>query len=380
MKIGITCYPTHGGSGVVATELGKLMADRGHLVHFVTDHIPFRLGKFHRNIFYHKVEVNDYPVFRYPPYDLALASRLAQVIKTFDLDVLHVHYALPHAVAAYMAKQMVGDRVKIVTTLHGTDITVLGHDASLRDLIRFIIEKSDYVTAVSNNLIEETKKLIAPNKHIELVYNFVDPKQYFPRPKGDIRHTFADSDEKILIHISNFRPVKRTKDVIDIFYRVHQKVRSKLLLVGDGPDWCSVREKVERLGLTEHVHFLGKLDDVSEVVCASDVMLLPSEYESFGLVALEAMSCGVPTVATNVGGVPEVILHGKTGFLAEVGDIEKMAEYSIQILQNDILKEQLTAQCIQRANEAFHYDEITDQYERIYRNVFRTSVSGLGLS
>jgi N-acetyl-alpha-D-glucosaminyl L-malate synthase BshA len=369
LKIGITCYPTHGGSGVIAAELGKMLADKGHSVHFITDHIPFRLGKFHRNIFYHKVEVYDYPVFRHPPYDLALSSHLAQVAVAHSLDVLHVHYALPHAVAAYLAKQMVGDRLKVVTTLHGTDITVLGHDPSLRDLIRFAIEKSDAVTAVSKNLIDLTNQLIGADKEIKLVYNFIDKRQYFPQSLPEIRHTFAEPEEKLLIHISNFRPVKRTMDVIDIFAKVRADIPSKLILVGEGPDWCAVHDQVKRMGLAPHVHFLGKQDEVSQLISLADVTLLPSETESFGLVALEAMACGVPTVGTNAGGLPEVVVHGETGYLTDIGDVSRMAMYVIDLLKDNELHQRLSEAGLQRASHYFCSDDITAQYEQIYRSV-----------
>jgi N-acetyl-alpha-D-glucosaminyl L-malate synthase BshA len=369
LNIGITCYPTHGGSGVVATELGKLLAEKGHQVHFITDHIPFRLGRFHRNIYYHKVEVSDYPVFRYPPYSLALSSRLAQVATEHRLDLLHVHYALPHAVAAYLAKKMVGDHLKIVTTLHGTDITVLGHDPSLKDLLRFAIDQSDAVTAVSQSLIDDTYKLIGPKKEIELVHNFIDKREYFPRNTEHVRLNFAEPDEKLLLHISNFRPVKRTRDVIEIFAKVRESVPSRLLLVGDGPDLCAIQCMAREMGLSEYIHFLGKQDEVSEIISLADVMLLPSETESFGLVALEGMACGVPTVATRVGGIPEVVVHGETGFLSNLGNVDEMAKYVIQICRDDELRQKLSAACIDRALHFFCSDDITVQYEQIYQNV-----------
>lgn len=373
MNIGITCYPTHGGSGVVATELGKLLAEKGHHVHFITDHIPFRLGRFHRNIYYHKVEVSDYPVFRYPPYSLALSSRLAQVAREHKLDLLHVHYALPHAVAAYLAKQMVGDHLKIITTLHGTDITVLGHDPSLKDLLRFAIDQSDAVTAVSQSLIDDTYKLIGPKKIIQLVYNFIDKREYFPRDLLEHRLKFAEPHEKLLLHISNFRPVKRTRDVIEIFAKVREIVPCRLLLVGDGPDCCAIQSMAREMGLTDYIHFLGKQDEVAEIICLADVMLLPSETESFGLVALEGMACGVPTVATRVGGIPEVVIHGETGFLSNVGNTEEMAKYVIQICNDGNLRKKLASACLDRALHVFCSDDITDQYERIYHNVMLAS-------
>lgn len=369
LKIGITCYPTLGGSGVVATELGKLLAEKGHEVHFITHSMPFRLGKFDKNIFYHEVEVNDYHVFKFPPYDLALASKQAQVAKNEQLDLLHVHYAIPHAVCALLAKQMVGDHLKVVTTLHGTDITVLAQDESLSDLIRYAINQSDAVTAVSNDLIMETRKTLAIKKPIELTYNFVDKRVYYPRDVVSLRKEFASSEEKLIIHISNFRPVKRVMDVIDIFYRVNLVVPSRLMFVGEGPDLSKVMARVRELSLMDRVIFCGKQEDVAQIISLSDVMLLPSEKESFGLVALEAMACGVPTVGSNAGGIPELITHGETGYLEAIGDTEKMAEDVIGLLQDDELYQRFAKACLFRARNTFCNDLITLQYEQIYYNV-----------
>lgn len=316
LKIGITCYPSLGGSGVVATELGKLLAEKGHEVHFISHSVPFRLGGYHKNIFYHEVEVSDYYVFRYPPYDLSLATKMAQVAKTQGLDVLHVHYAVPHAVCAFLAKQMVGDSLKVVTTLHGTDITVLAQDESLKDLIRLAINESDAVTSVSLDLTRETREVLDITRDIDLTYNFVDERVYYPRDAAGCRADFAEPGEQVLMHISNFRPVKRVADVVDIFHRVNEEVPSKLLLVGEGPDLPKIQLKIKELGLSDRVHFLGKQDDIAHVISMADILLLPSEKESFGLVALEAMACGVPTVGTIAGGIPELVKHGETGFLA----------------------------------------------------------------
>lgn len=369
LKIGITCYPTLGGSGVVATELGKLLAEKGHEVHFITHSMPFRLGKFDRNIFYHEVEVNDYYVFKYPPYDLSLASKLAQVAQLEGLDLLHVHYAIPHAVCALLAKQMVGDHLKVVTTLHGTDITVLAQDESLSDLIRYAINQSDAVTAVSQDLIEETRRLLSIDKPIDLAYNFVDKRVYYPREVTALRKEFAQPDEKILIHISNFRPVKRVTDVVEIFNQVSKDVPSRLLFVGEGPELSKVLCRVKELGLLDRVTFCGKQDDVAQLLSLSDVMLLPSEKESFGLVALEAMACGVPTVASNTGGIPELIVHGESGFLADIGDIDQMADYTKQLLTDSVLYEKVTEACLYRARYTFCNDLITRQYEEMYYRV-----------
>ncbi|TDF99376.1 N-acetyl-alpha-D-glucosaminyl L-malate synthase BshA [Paenibacillus piri] len=369
LKIGITCYPTLGGSGVVATELGKLLAEKGHEVHFITHSMPFRLGKFDKNIFYHEVEVNDYYVFKYPPYDLSLASKLAQVAQLEELDLLHVHYAIPHAVCAILAKQMVGDRLKVVTTLHGTDITVLAQDESLSDLIRFAINQSDAVTAVSQDLIHETRTLLDIEKPIDLAYNFVDKRVYYPREVAMLRKEFAQPDEKILVHISNFRPVKRVTDVVEIFDRVSKDVPSRLLFVGEGPELSKVLCKVKEKGLLDRVTFCGKQDDVAQLLSLSDVMLLPSEKESFGLVALEAMACGVPTIASNAGGIPELITHGESGFLAEIGDVEQMAEYARMLLSDAELYQRMRETCLHRARYTFCNDVITRQYEEIYYRV-----------
>lgn len=369
LKIGITCYPSLGGSGVVATELGKLLAELGHEIHFITHSIPFRLGRFQKNIFYHEVEVNDYYVFRYPPYDLSLASKMAQVAKMHQLDLLHVHYAVPHAVCAYLAKQMISNGFKTVTTLHGTDITVLAQDESLKDLIRLAIHQSDAVTAVSNDLISETRKLLDIQTPIDLTYNFVDKRVYYPRDVTSLRTDFAAPDEKILMHISNFRPVKRVGDVIDIFARVSRKIPAKLLLVGEGPEQSKMQHKIRDMGLESKVHFLGKQEDVAQVISLADVMLLPSEKESFGLVALEAMACGVPTVGSNAGGIPELVSHGSTGFLANIGDVDQMAHYVEQLLSDEHLHEQFKKACIHRARTEFCNDIITRQYEQIYYRV-----------
>ncbi|ANE47942.1 N-acetyl-alpha-D-glucosaminyl L-malate synthase [Paenibacillus swuensis] len=369
LKIGITCYPSLGGSGVVATELGKLLAEKGHQVHFITHSMPFRLGKFQKNIYYHEVEVNDYYVFRYPPYDLSLASKMAQVAKMQQLDILHVHYAVPHAICAFLAKQMIGDQLKVVTTLHGTDITVLAQDESLSDIIRLGINQSDAVTAVSEDLIRETRSLLAIDKPIDLTYNFVDKRVYYPRDVTGMRHDFASSNEKILMHISNFRPVKRVSDVVEVFAKVSAAMPAKLLLVGEGPDLPKVQCKIRELGLEDRVHFLGKQDDVAQVISLADILLLPSEKESFGLVALEAMACGVPTVGSNAGGIPELVTHGETGFLAPIGDTELMAQYCITMLSNEALYKRFSQACLDRSRFRFCNDLITQEYENIYYRV-----------
>ncbi|MDF2924415.1 MAG: bshA [Paenibacillaceae bacterium] len=369
LKIGITCYPTLGGSGVVATELGKLLAEKGHDVHFITHSIPFRLGRFDKHIYFHEVEVSDYYVFRYPPYDLSLASKLAQVAKMENLDLLHVHYAIPHAVCALLAKQMVGEHLKVVTTLHGTDITVLAQDESLSDLIRYAINESDAVTAVSEDLIRETRETLLVNRPIDLTYNFVDKRVYYPRDVKKLRGEFAHPDEKILMHISNFRPVKRVLDVVEVFSKVNETVPSRLLFVGEGPDLSKVIARVKELGLSDRVCFCGKQDDVAEVISLGDLILLPSEKESFGLVALEAMACGVPTIGSLAGGIPELVKDGETGFLSPIGDTDKMASDAIALLTNPELYGSMVEACLQRARITFCNDKITADYEDIYYRV-----------
>jgi L-malate glycosyltransferase len=369
LKIGITCYPSLGGSGVVATELGKILAEKGHEIHFITHSIPFRLGKFHRNIFYHEVEVTDYYVFRYPPYDLSLASKMHQVAKLQGLDLLHVHYAVPHAICAYLAKELSGDQLKVVTTLHGTDITVLAQDEGLKDMIRLGIRKSDAVTAVSMDLIKETRELLDISEPIDLTYNFVDKRIYYPRECTNLRRDYAEPHEKVLMHISNFRPVKRTADVVDIFAHVNAKVPSKLLLVGEGPDLPKLQTKIANMGLTHKVHFMGKQDDVAQVVSIADLMLLPSEKESFGLVALEAMACGVPTIGSLAGGIPELVQHGITGYLAPIGHTEEMGRYAVELLQDPVRYANFREACLKRARTEFCDERITKQYEEIYYRV-----------
>lgn len=373
LKIGITCYPSLGGSGVVATELGKLLAEKGHEIHFITHSMPFRLGSFHRNIYYHEVEVSDYYVFRYPPYDLSLASKMNQVARLQNLDILHVHYAVPHAICAYLAKQMSGDRLKVVTTLHGTDITVLAQDESLKDIIRLGIRQSDAVTAVSQDLIRETRELLDIQEPIDLTYNFVDKRIYYPRSCSDLRADYASKDEKILMHISNFRPVKRTCDVVDIFARVCDKIPAKLLLVGEGPDLSKIQKKIHKLGLASRVHYLGKQDDVAHVISIADLMLLPSEKESFGLVALEAMACGVPTIGSLAGGIPELVQNGITGYLSPIGDTEEMAANAIRLLSDDNLYASFREAGLDRAHSVFNDEKITKQYEDIYYRVLGMS-------
>jgi N-acetyl-alpha-D-glucosaminyl L-malate synthase BshA len=374
MKIGITCYPTYGGSGVVATELGIELAQRGHEIHFITYSPPFRLSDAREpNIHYHEVEVSNYPLFEYPPYDLALATRMAEVAEIYGLDILHVHYAIPHSVSALLARQMLekqGRRLPFVTTLHGTDITLVGADRSYLPITRFSIEESDGVTAISHYLRERTLQEFEIKNPIQVIWNFVNCDLY-QRDVGAKRRRleFASENERLLIHLSNFRPVKRLLDVIEIFDRVHGKIPSKLLLIGDGPERSKAEWLAVKKGLQKSVVFLGKQNRVHEKLAMGDVLLLPSELESFGLVALEGMACEVPPIATRVGGVPEVIDHGETGFLAEVGDVETMANYAIDLLSDEARLRAMGKEGRKRARARFCSDNIIPQYEKYYRCV-----------
>ncbi|MFH7819417.1 N-acetyl-alpha-D-glucosaminyl L-malate synthase BshA [Neobacillus thermocopriae] len=367
LKIGITCYPTVGGSGVVATELGKMLAERGHEIHFISSSLPFRLNKIYHNIYYHQVEVNQYSVFQYPPYDIALASKMAEVANREKLDILHVHYAIPHAVCAILAKQMAGRDLKIVTTLHGTDITVLGYDPSLTEAIKFGIEKSDMVTAVSNALVKETFELINPDKQIETIYNFIDDRIYRKRDANHLKKQFGiKEEEKVIIHVSNFRAVKRVSDVVKSFANISAVMPAKLLLVGDGPEMTIVCKMTKQLGLEDQVMFLGKQENLEELYSISDLMLLLSEKESFGLAVLEAMACGVPCIGTNIGGIPEVIEHGKTGYICELGDIEDISNKAIALLNDLNLHQQFSMNAQEAVASRFKTERIVEQYEELY--------------
>jgi len=369
MKIGMVCYPTYGGSGVVATELGVHLARRGHQVHFISYERPFRLNGFQENIFLHEVGISDYPLFKYPPYSIALASQMVEVVKKEGLDLVHAHYAIPHAVSAYLAKQMLGGNLPVVTTLHGTDITLVGNDEQFSHITRFCIEQSDGVTAVSDNLRKETLATFALERTIETVYNFIDPEEYRRVQNPGMRRYFARPEEKVLIHISNFRPVKRVKDVVRIFAGINQELPSHLLLVGDGPERTAAQHLAEDMGISKRVHFLGKQECVVQLLSLADLFLLPSEKESFGLAALEAMACGVPVIAAEIGGLPEVVLHGECGYLAPLGDIPEMVRLGLAILTNPSLHCRMAQSARERAVEEFHVDKIVGQYEEIYKRV-----------
>ena len=382
MKIGITCYPTYGGSGVVATELGIELAQRGHQVHFIAYSQPVRLIEPHPNIHFHEVSVSQYPLFLYPPYDLALATRMAEVAEIYSLDLLHVHYAIPHSVSAYLAKQMLATgrngarrNLPVVTTLHGTDITLVGLDRSYLPITRFSIEQSDGVTAISNYLRDRTLREFDTRNEIKVIYNFVNCDLYRrDTKKADDRALYADANERILVHLSNFRPVKRVQDVIEVFDRVNREIPSRLLMIGDGPDRSTAEWLVKQKRLRDRVHFLGKQDEVEAKLAVSDLMLMPSELESFGLAALEGMACKVPSIATNVGGVPELIDHGKTGYLTEVGDVKTMAKYAVELLSDESKLRTMGELARFEAQSRFCASSIIGHYEDFYARVLERSL------
>src|SRR5436305_2385784 len=377
MKIGITCYPTYGGSGVVATELGIELAARGHQVHFITYSQPFRLTGREANIMYHEVPVSNYPLFEYPPYDLALATRMAEVAELYGLDLLHVHYAIPHSVSALLARDMLasrGIRLPFITTLHGTDITLVGLDRSYLPITRFSIEQSDGVTAVSQYLKERTMRELDVRNNIQVIYNFVNCDVYCRGEKSSqLRHEYAPNGERILVHLSNFRPVKRVTDTIEIFDLVRKQFPSKLLLIGDGPDRSRAEWLAVQKGLHQDVLFLGKQEEIREKLALADIMLMPSELESFGLAALEAMACEVVPIATRVGGVPEVIEHGKSGYLADVGDVQAMAGYALDLLHDETNLRAMGKASRASARSRFCSTKIIPQYEEFYRRVLERS-------
>lgn len=375
MKIGIVCYPTFGGSGVVATELGKALADHGHQVHFVTYNQPARLDFFSENLFYHEVAVSKYPLFEYPPYELALASRLVDVVRFEKLDILHVHYAIPHASAAFMAKQILmtyGIYIPVVTTLHGTDITLVGKDRTYQPVVTFSINKSDGVTAVSENLRKDTYDFFEIENEIRVIPNFIDMQRFSLKAKDHFKKAIAPAGEKILIHTSNFRKVKRTTDVIKIFAKVIERIPSKLLMVGDGGERSECEQLARDLGVSDNVRFLGKQDAIEEILSVSDLFLMPSQSESFGLAALEAMACKVPVVSSDAGGLPELNVDGVTGFLKEVGDVDGMAESAIYILEDENRLKSFKENSLARAKQ-FDLSIILPVYENYYTEVIEKS-------
>lgn len=376
MKIGIVCYPTFGGSGVVATELGMGLAQRGHQIHFITYRQPVRLLHFHENIFYHEVTGADYPLFEYPPYDTALASRIVDVVKNEKLDILHVHYAIPHAMVAYIAKKILlteGVYLPTVTTLHGTDITVVGSNRAFAPVVEFAINKSDGVTAVSESLRQDTLSQFNIQTEIKTIYNFIDFQRFKKIDKNHFKKIIAPQGEKILVHTSNFRKVKRVEDVIRVFQKVHEKVPSKLLLIGDGPERQALEDLCREIGLCSEIRFLGKQDAIEELLAIADLFILPSGKESFGLVALEAMACEVPVISSNAGGLPEVNTHGVTGYTAEVGDVSTMANYAISLLLDNEKYKEFSINALARAKE-FAIEKILPQYEQYYEEVIKNAV------
>jgi N-acetyl-alpha-D-glucosaminyl L-malate synthase BshA len=370
MKIGIVCYPTFGGSGVLATELGMALSAKGHEVHFITYQQPVRLN-FHPNIYYHEVTIPTYPLFDFPPYETALTSTMVHVIVNNQLDLLHVHYAIPHASAAYFARQILkktGRDIPFITTLHGTDITLVGRDQTYAPVVAFSINESDAITAVSDNLREETYRSFRIEKDIRVIPNFVDTQRFFKSDKEHFKQMLAPNGERILVHVSNFRKVKRVEDVIRVFERLHASIPSKLLMIGDGPERQNAEELCRSLRICNDIRFLGKQDQVDEILSITDLFLLPSQYESFGLAALEAMACGVPVISTNTGGLPEINVHGKTGFLSDVGDVDDMAKHAVEILRDDERLKQFKAAALEHAR-SFEKSRIIPMYEELYDEV-----------
>jgi N-acetyl-alpha-D-glucosaminyl L-malate synthase BshA len=370
MRIGIVCYPTFGGSGVVATELGKGLADKGHQIHFITYNQPQRLDFLNENVFFHEVRFEHYPLFEYPPYETALASKMVDVVKYEKLDLLHVHYAIPHATSAFLAKQILkchGINIPIITTLHGTDITIVGKDASLAPVVTFSINESDGVTTVSEDLRKDTYEAFEIRKEIEVIPNFVDLERFKKQPKEHFKRIICPNDEKLLVHTSNFRKVKRIEDIIKVFAKLKTQIPSKLLLVGDGPERGPMEQLSRDMNLGEDVRFVGKLDAIEEVLSVADLFLMPSEKESFGLAALEAMACEVPVISSNTGGLPELNVQGVTGFLSNVGDVDDMVKNAMYILQDENLPT-FKANALARAKE-FDIIHIVPMYERHYEKV-----------
>jgi N-acetyl-alpha-D-glucosaminyl L-malate synthase BshA len=366
MKIGIVCYPTYGGSGVVATELGKALAARGHQIHFISYALPMRLDEYLDNVSYHEVEMASYPLFEFPLYTPALASKIVEVARFEKLDLIHAHYAIPHAISAYLAREILRTHMKVITTLHGTDITLVGLEPSFLPVMKFSIEQSDGVTAVSRFLREKTTTNYNINKDIRVIPNFVDTGKYRRLEQPEVRAKFAPADERVLIHVSNFRLVKRVQDVIRIFGEVRKKVPARLLLVGDGPDRSACEILTREMNLQQHVRFLGKQLELVPILSSADLMLMPSQSESFGLSALEAMACDVPVISSSVGGLPELQVHGETGYIAEIGDIDRMAKYAVDLLTNDVKRAQFGRAGRARAVENFDVKKIVTMYEDYY--------------
>jgi N-acetyl-alpha-D-glucosaminyl L-malate synthase BshA len=371
LKIGIVCYPTYGGSGVMATELGKALADHGHFVHFITYKQPFRLDAFHPQIFYHEVTFQNYALFEYPPYETALASRMVDICKSEHLDLLHVHYAIPHASAAFMAQQILkseGIHMPFITTLHGTDITLVGKDPSFLPVVKFSIEHSDAVTCVSESLKKDTIDHFNIQKSVEVIYNFVDFQRFDKKNRTICRSQISKDSDFIITHISNFRKVKRVDDIVRMFAIVHQSLPSKLLMVGDGPERARCEDLARELNIHQHIVYTGKQEAIEELLALSDLFVMSSETESFGLAALEAMACRVPVISTNTGGLPEINIHGKTGYMADVGDYQTMANYCIDLLKNPTLWNEMRENAYSKSLE-FSLESILPQYEKLYYSI-----------
>ena len=375
MKIGITCYPTYGGSGVVATELGLALASLGHQVHFISYAIPHRLNKFFENVFFHEVELSTYPLFEHSLYDLALTSKMLEVIDFEELDLMHVHYAIPHAVSAYLARQVLrrsNKNLKFITTLHGTDITLVGLEPSFMPLVKFSIEESDGVTTVSRFLKEKTLTNYNIEKDIEVIYNFIDIEKFKPEESELFKKHIAPNGEKILVHTSNFRIVKRVTDTIRVLEKVKKEIPAKLVLVGDGPDRSECERLARELDIHKDVVFLGKQDSLTEILNAADIFLMPSQSESFGLSALEAMACGVPVISSSVGGLPELNIHNETGYIAEIGDIDRMAKYAVELLTNEKRYKSFSKNSRERAVKNFDKDLIVPKYVEYYEKILNS--------
>ena len=375
MKIGVVCYPTFGGSGVVATELGIELSKKGHEVHFITYSQPVRLDALSSNLHYHEVNVPDYPLFKYEPYELALSSKLFDVISKYKIDVLHVHYAIPHAYAAYMAKKILkenGYNIPIITTLHGTDITLVGNNPFYKPAVTFSINKSDIVTCVSKSLMEDTREFFGIKREIKVIPNFIDIDKYAKKHNLCQGNLLAQDDEKIIVHVSNFRPLKRIIDVLKIFEKINQKINSKLIMVGDGPDKKKAKDFLRKNNLKNKVIFLGKTSEVDEILCSSDLFLLPSEKESFGLAALEAMALKVPVISTNTGGLKDLNINGNSGYTSDIGDIDSMAKNAIKILSDDSLEKKYRNQAFENAKK-YDIKTVIPLYEKIYDEALNMS-------
>ena len=373
MKIGITCYPVYGGSGVVATELGKALAARGHQIHFIAYSMPFRLGHVQENIYFHEVVVNSYPLFEYPPYAIALTSKMVDVAKFEKLDLLHVHYAIPHATSAVLARQILDTQninIPVVTTLHGTDITIVGQDPSFAPVVNYSMNQSDGITAVSDYLRQETYRYFDMEKEIDVIPNFIDTRRFYRMKKDHFKQALCPDGEKVLVHVSNFRPVKRVSDVVHIFHRLRGEGHAiKLLLVGDGPDRIQAQQLARELGVQEGIHFLGKQDPIEEILSIADVFIMPSASETFGLAALEAMACGVPVVSSDIGGLPELNIDGQTGYLCPLGDIDVFTDRTRRILVDEDRHDRMSEAARTRATTCFDQDNIVPHYERHYEEV-----------